>query len=144
MKYPVIPALHRARNSMGKGPFLADLGLLLWPKREQGDKSESDPLLHTLYRMGAFSDLEKNCFSQRVSESSQFLTVSQIMLMYTAIHVQIQVVNTAVQARIHIQGWIHLISAGTTEIIWAPESGVPTTTNGQEYLKHTTGPPSVS
>lgn len=25
-------------NSIGKGPFLANLGLLLWARREQGDK----------------------------------------------------------------------------------------------------------
>lgn len=37
---------------MEKGSFLADLGLLLWPKREQGDKSESGPLLHTFIKGG--------------------------------------------------------------------------------------------
>lgn len=63
------------------------------------------------------------------------------MLIHGAIHVQIQVANTAVQGGIHIQGLIHL-RTGITEIIWATESDVPTIINGRENLNHTTGPPS--
>lgn len=64
------------------------------------------------------------------------------MLMHGAIHVQIQMANAALQGRIHIQGLIHLIRAGITAVIWATESDVLTIISGQEYLNHTTGPPS--
>lgn len=53
LKYPVILACYRAGYPVGKGPFPADLGSLLWSKTEQGDKSESDPLLHTFIQGGS-------------------------------------------------------------------------------------------
>lgn len=43
---------------MEKGPFLADVGSLLWSKTEQGDKRVT-PCSTPLYRVGAFSDLQK-------------------------------------------------------------------------------------
>lgn len=122
---------------MGKGPFLADLELLLCPKREQGDKSENNPLLHTFVQGGSI--WKRAVFSQRVSEGSQFLRFSLLMLIY-GIHVQIRKANTAVQGGIHIQGLIHPPSTGMTEGIWVTEPHVPTIISGQECLKHTTGP----
>lgn len=52
MKHPVIPACHQARNPVEKDPFLADLGSLFCSKREQKDKSESDPLPQTFIQDG--------------------------------------------------------------------------------------------
>jgi len=59
MKQLAIPACHQARNPMENGPFLADLGLLLWSKREQRDKSESAPLLHTFKQQGSIFSCAK-------------------------------------------------------------------------------------
>lgn len=78
------------------------------------------PFSTLLYMVGAFSDLD--VFSQRVSESSQFLRFSLPVLIYGAIQVLIPMANSAVQGRIHIQGLTHLellhLQYGITEAIW--------------------------